>query len=434
MELVIVSIGGFFVLLALASGVLQGRPVSTAMLAVAAGVLFGPLLGITPSELDSEGVLVLAELTLAVVLFVDATRVDLRLVRRSNGEVPARMLLIGLPLVVGAGTLAGMGVLGLGAPAAFVLACVLAPTDAALGQAVMVDQRVPVRVRQALNVESGLNDGLAVPLLTTALVVAEATEGSVGGGSLVLEGVRLIGVGALVGVAAGGGIGLALRRIDWRTLQPVLRQVGVAAVPFVAWAAAGLLGGNGFVAAFVAGVAFGAVLADAHELVEFAEDTGQLLALLTFIVFGALFLGPAVEEVGVGVGVYVVLQLTLVRMVPISVSLVGVGLRPRTVAMLGWFGPRGLATVVFGLQVLELTETGVYPPGEQLFGIAALVVVASVVAHGASAAPLVSRYADWLDRDGPRRDQVPQPPEWVDVSRLPLRSMGQRDAPTGPGR
>ncbi len=433
MELVIVSVGAFFVLLGLASGLLRGRPVSTAMLAVAVGLLLGPALGVTPSDIESEGVLVLAELTLAVVLFVDATRVDLRLVRR-NGEIPARMLLIGLPLVVVAGTLAGMGVLGLGFPAAFVLACVLAPTDAALGQAVLVDERVPPRVRQALNVESGLNDGLAVPLLTTALVVAEATEGSVGGGSLVLEGLRLIGVGALVGVAVGSGVGLALRAIDWRTLQPVLRQVGVAAVPFVAWAAAGLLGGNGFVAAFVAGVAFGAVLADAHELVEFAEDSGQLLALLTFIVFGAVLLGPAVAEAGIAVGVYVVLQLTVVRMLPISVSLVGVGLRPRTVGMLGWFGPRGLATVVFGLQVLELAESGVYPPGEQLFGIAALVVVASVVAHGASAAPLVSRYADWLDRAGPRRDQVPEPPEWVDVTRVPLRVIGPRDDATDPDR
>lgn len=415
MEPIIAVVAALFVGLALVSGVLARSVVTAPMLALAAGVLLGPVAGILPTDLEEGGVLLLAQLALAVLLFVDATRVDLRLVRRS-GQVPARMLVVGLPLVIALGTLLAVVLLGLAPAAAFILACLLAPTDAALGQSLMTDERVPLRLRQAINVESGLNDGLVVPFLAVALVLAGAEHAS-GGGALLGEAVQLIGGGTVVGVVVGAVVAGGLRLVDWHTLQPAARQVGTAAVPLVAWASATLVGGNGFVAAFLAGMVLGALVEDAHELVEFAEDTGELLALLTFLVLGAVFVGYAVDVLDVWVVVYAALSLTLVRMLPIALSLLGVGLRPDTIGMLGWFGPRGLATVVFALEVLELGQAGVLGQGDRLFGIAAVVVVASVLLHGLSARPLVSAYVRRL----PEEADVEQMPELAEVAEVPTR-------------
>lgn len=417
MESVVAAVAAVFVVLGLLSGFLQRTPLTASMLALAAGVLLGPVGGVLPTSLDEGGVLLLAELTLALVLFVDATRVDLRLARR-NGQVPARMLVLGLPLVIGLGTLAGVAVLGLTVPMAFVLACLLAPTDAALAQPVLTDERIPLRVRQALNVESGLNDGLVVPVLAVALVVAGAEGASAtSGGGLLGEALRLVGGGVLVGGVVGGAVGGLLRFVGWRQLQPAARQVGTAAVPLLAYASAMLVGGNGFVAAFVAGVVLGALVPQAHELVEFGEDAGELLALLTFLVLGAVFVGPATDVIDLPVVAYAVLSLTIVRMLPIAGSLVGVGLRRDTVAVLGWFGPRGLATIVFGLEVLGRAQSGELPGGDALFGVAAMVVVLSVLLHGVSAQPLAGAYAGRLERASRDRDM----PEHIEVADVPTR-------------
>lgn len=417
MELIVAAVAALFVVLGLLSGVLQRTPITAPMLALLAGVVLGPVAGVLPTSLDEGGVLLLAELTLALLLFVDASRVDLRLARR-NGQVPARMLILGLPVVIGLGTVTGMVVLGLGGPMAFVLACLLAPTDAALGQPVMTDGRIPRRVRQALNVESGLNDGLVVPFLTVALVVVGAEGGhATSGGGLLGEAFRLVGGGLLVGGVVGGAVAGLLRVVGWRRLQPAARQVGTAAVPLLAYASATLVGGNGFVAAFVAGIAVGALVPDAHELVQFGEDAGELLALLTFLVLGAVFVGPASDALSPAVVAYAALSLTVVRMLPIAASLVGVGLRWDTVAMLGWFGPRGLATIVFALEVLELATSGDLPGGGEVFGVAALVVVLSVALHGVSARPLAGAYARRLELvsgDG-------ELPEHTDVPGVPTR-------------
>lgn len=391
--LLVAAISAVLVVLGLASGLVVRSPLTQPMLAMLAGVLLGPVLGVLPVEIgDARPLLLVAELALAVLLFGDATRVDLRLVRVQGG-IPARMLLLALPLTVLFGTVAGSLLLGLGVGAAAVLACLLAPTDAALGQSLLSDERVPRRVRQVVNVESGLNDGFVVPLLAVALVVAGA-EASAGPGALALDVLQLVGVGVVVGGGIGAGVAGVLRAVGWRTLEPAARQVGAAATALAAWGGSELLGGNGFVAAFTCGIAFGALVDDADQLLEFAEDLGDLLALLTFLAFGALFVAPAADAVSLASVVLVVLSLTALRMLPVAVSLVGTGLPRREVAVLGWFGPRGLATVVFGLQVLELADEGALPQGERIFGVAALAVVASVVLHGASTGPLARILAD----------------------------------------
>jgi NhaP-type Na+/H+ or K+/H+ antiporter len=411
-ELAVVAL--VVVVIGLLSGVLQRVAVTIPMLALAAGVLLGPGLGILPTDVESAGVLFLAELALAVLLFVDASRIDLGLARR-NGQVPARMLAIGLPLTIALGALLGSLVLGLSAGAALVLGCLLAPTDAALAQPLLTDERVPLRVRQAINVESGLNDGLVVPALTVALVVAGVEE-TRGAAATLLAAARLVGLGVAVGVVTGGAVGWALRTIGWRSLAPAARQVGTAAVPVLAYGTALAIDANGFVAAFVAGAVLGPLVPDQHELLQFGEDVGELLAVLTLLVFGAVFVEPSLAVLDWRTALFALLSLAVVRVVAVGVSLLGAGLRPGTVGLLGWFGPRGVATVVFGLEVLELGRSGALPVGEELFGVAALVVVGSVLAHGITARPLARRCAADLD------DAAARPlAEMEEVADLPVR-------------
>lgn len=402
------------VVIGLLSGVLQRVAITIPMLALAAGVLLGPGLGVLPTNLEASGVLLLAELALAVLLFVDASRIDLALARH-NGQVPARMLLVGLPLTIGLGALLAGLLLGLSMGAALVLGCLLAPTDAALAQPLLGDDRVPLRVRQAINVESGLNDGLVVPALTIALVVAGVEESS-GVAATLLSAARLVGLGVVVGVVTGGAVGWALRSIGWRSLAPAARQVGTAAVPVLAFGTALAIDANGFVAAFVAGAVLGPLVPDQHELLQFGEDVGELLAVLTLLVFGAVFVEPSLAVLDWRTVLFALLSLAVVRVVAVGTSLLGSGLQPGTVGLLGWFGPRGLATVVFGLEVLELGRTGALPAGEELFGVAALVVVGSVVAHGASARPLARRCAADMAAQGDRRLA-----ETEEVADLPMR-------------
>ena len=377
------------------------------------GALAGPeVLGWMEGELGSQGVRVLAEATLTLVLFADASRINIRLLRREVG-VPVRLLGIGLPLTIVAGTFAAALVFPeLGWPEALVLAIVLAPTDAALGQAVVTDKRLPSRVRQSLNVESGLNDGICVPLLFIALAIAEAEEQVIGGGAAARIVAEEIGYGIVGGVAAGavaalvfgcgatavGGRGLGSgdpagsRRPGVRTRCP--------------------LGGSGFIAAFVGGLVFGGLRRREDSDVGYLTDaTGLTLAGVTFVVFGAVALGPALHDVGWQIVLYAVLSLTILRMAPVWLSFTGTGARKPTVAFAGWFGPRGLASIVFAVLVLEGSEL----EHVDLLVVTAIITVAlSVFAHGMTAVPLTTAYARWFDAQA-------QPP--------PMESQPAREVP-----
>jgi NhaP-type Na+/H+ or K+/H+ antiporter len=386
---------------------------------VGAGLLLGPdVTGLVPLDLGNEPLRLLAELTLVLVLFVDATRIDLRVLRR-NRQVPLRLLGLGLPLTVAAGTLAGTVLLGLPFWQAAIVAVALAPTDAALGQAVVTNERVPIKIRQALNVESGLNDGLSVPLITVALVGAGAVvEGldSAGAGSFGVLVVQAVWLGALGGIVVGGGLGrvveLAYRK---GTAGPVFRQIAVVGLPLLAWSGTEVAGGNGFIAAFVAGACFNFVAAQASgELVELSEDESTLLTLLTFLVFGGAFAGPVLAALDVRLVLYVVASLTVVRMVPVALATLGLGFQPFTGLFLGWFGPRGLASVVFALQIAEAQDL---EDAERLFAIVAATVVTSVAAHGLSSSPGARAYGRFVDRMADDEGEAERAP----VEELPLR-------------
>ena len=376
---------------------IEDSPITAPMVFTAAGLIAGvDALGLIDPAADGLEVEVFAQSTLAVVLFSDASRIDLTALRRAL-HIPARLLGIGLPLTIVAGFAAALVVLpDLAWPEALLVAIILAPTDAALGQVVVTSKRVPVRIRQSLNVEAGLNDGICVPLFLIALTVALAEEGAIGHGRaahLVLE---KIGYGVAMGVLAGAAAaavvvyGTARRLVDDTWLQVV-----PLAGALLAFTLAEAIGGSGFIAAFVGGATFGGVRRNrGGEVSHLIEQTGAVLAAVTFVLFGAVLLGPAIGDLTWQIALYAVLSLTVVRMLPVAASMLGTGARRPTVAFLGWFGPRGAASIVFALLVLE--EGGLQH--EQLIlATAFATVVLSVLAHGVTAAPLAGRYADWHD-------------------------------------
>ena len=375
---------------------IEGTPITAPMVFTAAGLVVGAdALDLFDPVATGESVQLLAEAMLTVVLFSDASRIDLRALRSSLG-VPARLLGIGLPLTILAGFVAAVAVLGdLAWPEALVLAIVLAPTDAALGQAVVTSPRLPVRVRQSLNVEAGLNDGICVPLFFIAIAVALAEEGALGNGHAVQLVAEKIGYGVLGGVVAGiAAAAVVVYAGGRRFVDETWLQIVPVAGALLAFGLAEGIRGSGFIAAFVGGAVFGGLRrrrgGDVSHLI---EQTGAVLAAVTFVVFGAVLLGPALGDLTWQIGLYAVLSLTIVRMLPVAISMLGTGARRPTVAFLGWFGPRGVASIVFGLLVLE--EHGL--EHEQLILATAFVTVGlSVVAHGVTAAALTTRYADWL--------------------------------------
>jgi NhaP-type Na+/H+ or K+/H+ antiporter len=377
---------------------LSGTPVTPAMLFVAFGLLVGPraLDGID-LESSSAAVRTLAEATLTLVLFCDAARIDVAKLRR-GAAVPLRLLGIGLPLAIVLGAVAAGVIFGqLSFWESVIVAVVLAPTDAALGQAVVTDPRVPQRIRQGLNNESGLNDGICVPLLFAAVAAADVeshiSEGRSAGRLLLEE----LGYGALGGMAAGLLVAAIFIYAGRRALiAPAWRPVIPVAGAALAYGIAVGLHGSGFIAAFVAGAVFRAALRrDPEELNRLAEEVGSVLDGLTFVLFGAVLLGPALAALSWDIVLYAVLSLTLVRMLPVALAMAGSGARLPTIGFLGWFGPRGLASIVFAVIVVEQSHL----PNESLIVRAVYVTVGlSVLAHGLTAAPLAARYARWFER------------------------------------
>lgn len=369
------------------------------MVFVAAGLLLGPdVLGVFDMHLDDETIVLGAELTLAMVLFADAARIDTAVLRTSFA-LPVRLLGIGLPLTIAMGTLVTKALLSeLSWAEAALVAAILAPTDAALGEAVVSNPRVPVRIRQALNVESGLNDGLVVPVVAVfvALSVGEELEGA---GTIVGDAAVEVGLGILVGVVFGrvmAAIGPWIVAHGW-TDDEGLRLIALSGA-VAAFATSVALGGNGFIAAFVCGLVLRFFMgATATKNVELVEEVGQVGASATFVIFGALMVWPAFEVVDLPVLICALGTLTVGRMLPVVIAMLGTGLSRPTVAFLGWFGPRGLASMLFGLLVVT---DGEIEQSDQLFAIIAVVVVASVVLHGMTASPLARRYSDWFALHG----------------------------------
>ncbi len=422
-ELLMVAVAVFGY--AMVSERLSMSPITAPMVFTAVGLIVGTGgIGWFDLDLEGEAVSILVEATLVLVLFTDAVRIDLHTLRR-QAAVPGRLLAVGLPLTIVAGTGVAMVVVpGLGVTEAALLAAVLAPTDAALGQAVVSDRRLPVRIRQALNVESGLNDGIAVPVVTV-LLAAAAVEGAGGAGDWVALAGRQIGVGLAAGIGAGA---LGGRMLDARAtagaVEGVYRQLATIAVAAAAFGLAGVLDGNGFIAAFTAGLTFGHVARrQCDDVQNFTEDEGELLSAVTFVVFGAVLIGPMLDGLSWPIAIYAVASLTVIRIVPVLVAMIKSGMFLETRLFLGWFGPRGLASILFALVVVDELDT---PAGRTIFAVAAWTVLASVVAHGLSASA-------WAGRLAHRLANEPDPmPENELVDEMPTRRLVGLPRPADP--
>jgi NhaP-type Na+/H+ or K+/H+ antiporter len=391
-------------------------------LGLVAGLIVDPAtLGFDAGLLHGAG-----EVALILALFVDAARIDVRALRGTAG-LPVRLLAIGLPLTILAGLAAALLLLpGLTLTEAFLLAALVAPTDASLGAIVVSTRLVPLRVRQALNVESGLNDGLVTPIVVFAAAATVAGAETTGAGGMLGVAAEQVVRGVVAGLLVGAGGALAIRLADARHLiLPAARWIAAPILALIAWFVAHELEGNAFVAAFVAGLAYAATIGRAQdEDLEIGEVGGELLALLTFFLFGVLV--PTIGGFDVRVIVFAVVALTVVRLGPVAVALLGTGLSRASVLFMGWFGPRGLASIVLAIVAIG-DERGAPSFAPIVVSAVAATVVLSVFAHGLSAGPAVRAHARAAGRLPP---DSPEHGEAVEVRpRRGVGGVGRSDAP-----
>jgi len=384
-DLVIMAV--FIFIYSSVAGAVEKTWISGAIVFTAFGLLIGPVgLDLISFKADGEPIRTLAELTLALVLFTDAAGADLAVLRKTEA-LPTRLLLIGLPLTI---------VLGFGVAVLFfpklslleiaLLATMLAPTDAALGKAVVANETVPAGIRQGLNVESGLNDGICVPILFVFLALATGNSGEEGPWQLALMLViKEIGIGLAAGllltVVAGWLLKFAWRR-HWLTETWI--QIPIVALALLCFATAQVLGGSGFIAAFSGGLLFGA-LAKEHrgDFLRAAEGTGDTMALITWVIFGSAVVGHAIGHFNWIILLYAILSLTLIRMLPVFFALAGLKVSNEGKLFMGWFGPRGLASIVFAIIVVNAN----IPSSGPIATTVVCTIILSIIAHGVSANP-----------------------------------------------
>jgi len=413
--LTIALVSGGLLVFAVSSGRLQGTVITPPLVFIVFGFLIGHgVLGIAKMDPGHGAIHLIAEMTLILVLFSDAARIDLTQLRRDH-NLPLRMLLIGLPLTIAGGAWVALILFPeLDTWEAVLLAALLAPTDAALGQSVVSAKAVPVRIRQAINVESGLNDGIALPAVLFFAALASAQQESAREASqwisfAVFQVTLGPLAGALVGFIGARCLDLAAHR-GWAPTE--FQAIGILSLAVFAYAVAELIGGNGFIAAFTGGMVLGATVRHACTfLFEFMEAEGQLLMLITFLVFGAALLPEGLEHFTATTFAYAILSLTVIRMLPVAISLIGTGLRLRSVLFLGWFGPRGLASILFVLLILEQVDL---VHRTELLSVTVITVALSALLHGISAAPLARIYGQHAARMGECEENLP-------VTEMPLR-------------
>ena len=338
----------------------------------------------------------MAELTLILVLAADASQISFDELKKQKA-IPARLLLVALPLIMVMGTLVGYSIFPeMGWYGAALIAAILAPTDAALGASVLADKSVPAKIRQGLNVESGLNDGIALPAVLFFACFLNITHQSAEENWLLFLSLQLT-IGPIAGLVVGwiGGhlIARAAKK-GWMTSE--FQGVAAIALAVMAFAAAEICHGNGFIAAFVGGLTYGNLHVNYSKFLhEFTETESQFLSYLTFFLFGALILPEAIHHVNGQIILYAVLSLTLIRMLPVFISMIGAGHRLPTVAFMGWFGPRGLASLLFALLVLEDLQV---EQAEIIQTIVATTVLFSIVLHGMTASPLSKKLGRYSTR------------------------------------
>ena len=356
------------------------------------GIAVSPLgFGLFAVHPTGDLVRLVAEITLILILFVDGSLIDLKALLRGRPRISLRLLMIGLPLTMLLGTLVGVAVFdAISLWGIALIALILSPTDAALGQAVVKSEYVPDRIRQSISVESGINDGVALPPVLVCIAALGADAGHGDGAWLQFMALQLIlgpAVGALVGWLGGRFVEHASRR-GW--MEPTFQRLSAASIAILAFSLAELVQGNGFIAAFCAGLALGTRTPEVrHRIQEFGEAEGTQLSLFVFLVFGLVMVPAALEYWHLSEVIYAVASLTIIRMIPVALCLTGTKLDWRSIAFIGWFGPRGIASVLYLLMVVGAIGVA---GNERMLSVIVLTVMISVVAHGISAVPFSKLY------------------------------------------
>ncbi len=406
------TLAAFVFLYSIVAGGLERTPINGAIVFMSFGLALGPFgfglpvgLGFMDMVVDRELLRSLAELTLGLVLFTDASNANLAVLKH-NIHIPKRLLLIGLPLTILLGFGAGVLVFdGLSLLEIAILATMLAPTDAALGKAVVSNESVPSRVRESLNVESGLNDGICVPILLVFLALVThsgaGTEGQATSHLVLKLLAEQIGIGVGVGIVLTAVGSLLIRQCSghgW--ISQSWQQLPVIALALTCFALAQILGGSGFIACFAGGLLFSWIAREhkhiKHKLLLASEGSSDTLALITWVAFGGAVVGQAIVGFTWQVVLYSILSLTVVRMLPVFLVLAGCGIRSDEKLFIGWFGPRGLASIVFGVMVVEAQ----LPGGDIITSTVVCTILFSIIAHGLSANPAIALLIARLKRSG----------------------------------
>ena len=381
----------FILFYAIFSGRTDKSIISGPVFALIAGTIFGPiLLNLIEISLTSEQYKLLAEIALALVLFSDASNTNLMVLKR-NRTLPIRLLLIGLPLTILFGTILGFMIFSdFSWVEIAIVATMLAPTDAALGKAVVTNKAVPDKIREALNVESGLNDGISVPILFLFMAFFTSQNDTKFGS---LQGFHLfaeeIGIGLLAGLLITSAIIVIAHYSNmhkWitQTWKPII----IIALTISCFTAAQLAGGSGFIACFAGGFLYGTI-SDKYKLegnlIESAEGFGDSMSLITWLIFGAFIIPKFMHSFDPYAALYTILSLTIIRIIPVLMSLAKTDLLLREKLFIGWFGPRGLATIVFAIIILDIS----LPHAETITTTVVYTILLSVVLHGITANPFI---------------------------------------------
>lgn len=367
--------------------------ISGPMIFVAVGVFISPLgIGVTHINIDSALVQTIAELALVIILFSDASQLKLKKLRY-EWSIPARLLLIGLPLTIVFSAYAAH----LFFPQelttyVLLLALILAPTDAALGKAVVMDKTLPEKVRSGINVESGLNDGIVYPILITVVAMIVSGQNNTQGDGWIYNVLEAIIFGGIIGSIVGyfsARLATVVIKKEWMLME--YKNLIPVALAVLAYFIAENFGGNGFIAAFFAGLFVGNYNKDLRRHIEdFSESEGNLLMLISFLVFGLVFIPATISYWDLKIFIFALLSLTVFRMFPVAISLIGSRLDISTVLFIGWFGPRGIASILYTLTIFH--EIGSIKDHEAIYAVITLTVFLSIILHGISAQPLVRRY------------------------------------------
>jgi len=385
----------------LVSRLAERSPITAPMVFVAIGILASPLgIGILSVQINAALVQIIASVTLVLILFVDASTISVPSLIRER-RLPMRLLLIGLPLTMLFGALAGFLIFqDMGVWVILLMALILSPTDAALGQAVVTNPAIPERIRRAINVESGLNDGMALPpILVCIAALSEAGTGHTGTNYWINFTLKQLILGPIAGVFVGWFGGLIVdkaSRAGW--MNETYQRLSSASLAVIAYASAEAMHGNGFMAAFFSGLALGTRTPAVRERIhEFAEAEGQQLVLFIFLMLGLILIPATLPYWDVRAWIYAILSLTVIRMIPVALSLIGSKLDWGSVSFIGWFGPRGIASILYLLIVVGRIGKSGY---EYMLSVIALTVLLSVFLHGISAVPLAHIYGRYVSKHG----------------------------------